>query len=174
MQRTEFSAHRVMVLGPKSHAVLLLRSILNTVGVGRVVHVEHSSRALELLGMEQFSAVFFDPAMDPIADQPFVVAARRSEAVINPMIPIFALQESARRRDVEEARDTGVTDVLTTPISPKTVMTKLRVATVSPRPFIASNEFFGPDRRARLRPTYYGSDRRMRAPKKAKVDFTMI
>jgi CheY-like chemotaxis protein len=173
MERSEFSAHRVLVLGTKSHAMLLLRSILGTVGVGRVVHVEHPHRALELLGMEHFSAVFCDPAAEA-GEQSFVAAARRNEAMLNPMIPIFVLRESARRRDVEVARDAGVTDMLTTPISPRTVITKLKTATRAPRPFIAGAEFFGPDRRARARPAYYGSDRRTRAPKKSKVDFTPV
>ena len=75
---------------------------------------------------------------------------------------------------MEKARDLGVTDVLTVPISPKTLVTKLQVATHSPRPFIVSNEFFGPDRRAQSRPAYYGADRRKRAAKKAKLDFTAI
>jgi two-component system chemotaxis response regulator CheY len=75
---------------------------------------------------------------------------------------------------VEAARDTGVTDVLTMPISPKTLVTKLQVATHTPRAFIVAPEFFGPDRRAKARPTYFGADRRKRTAKKAKVDFTNI
>ena len=104
----------------------------------------------------------------------FPTAARRREGMLNPMIPIFAIREGARRKDVKQARDTGVTDVLTTPISPKTIMAKLHGALVAPRPFIVANEFFGPDRRAKARAPYYGSDRRTRVAKKAKVDFTLI
>jgi two-component system, chemotaxis family, chemotaxis protein CheY len=174
MERSEFSAHRVLVLGAKSHAIMLLRSILGNVGVGKVVHVEHPRRALELLGMEHLSAVFYDPAIEPAGEPPFMMAARRGKAMLNPMIPIFVLQERPRRLDVEKARDAGATDVLTTPMSPRTVMTKLRAATQSPRAFIAGADFFGPDRRAMLRPNYYGSDRRRRAPKKTRVDFTPV
>ena len=75
---------------------------------------------------------------------------------------------------MEVARDSGVTDVLTIPISPKTLVTKLQVATHSPRPFIVATEFFGPDRRGKARPAYNGSDRRKRIAKKAKMDFTAI
>ena len=53
-------------------------------------------------------------------------------------------------------------------------MTKLQAATQSPRPFIVATEFFGPDRRAKARPAYFGTDRRKRVAKKAKVDFTAI
>ncbi|HEX4026937.1 MAG TPA: hypothetical protein VHX18_04900 [Rhizomicrobium sp.] len=171
MEPSDFSAYRVLVLGAKTHGILLLRSVLNIIGVVKVVHVEHPRRALELLRIEHFNAVFCDLAVDGAGEPPFVVSARRDQSMLNPMIPIFLLQENPCRRDVEKARDVGATDVLTTPISPKTVITKLRK---SPRPFIAGNEFFGPDRRAGYRPAYHGSDRRTRAPRKAKVDFTIV
>jgi DNA-binding response OmpR family regulator len=105
---------------------------------------------------------------------PFLAAARRSKSVRNPMIPIFLLKERASRRDVEIARDAGGTDIVTVPISPKTLHAKLEAAVTAPRPFIVAGEFFGPDRRARLRPAFRGADRRKRAPRKAKFDFVHI
>ncbi len=174
MERTEFHAHRALIVGAKTHAQQLLRSILSIAGVGKITHVEDSARALELLGMEHFSVVFCDQKVCVAGEKSFVESARRSDAMLSPMVPIFLLQERARRRDVEKARDTGVTDVLTTPISPKILLEKLRAATQTPRPFIVAPDFFGPDRRAVARPTYFGSDRRKRAPKKVKVDFTHI
>ena len=174
MERTEFHAHRALIVGAKTHALQLLRSILSIAGVGKITHVEDSGRALELLGMEHFSVVFCDHKIGGAGEKSFVAASRRGDAMLNPMVPIFMLQERARRRDVEKARDTGVNDVLTTPISPKILLEKLRAATQAPRPFIVAPEFFGPDRRAKVRPTYFGSDRRKRAPKKVKVDFTYI
>ena len=174
MDRVDFSQHRVLLVGPKTHALQLLRSVMAIAGVGKMVHVEEARRALELLGMEHFHAVFYDERMNKAPERPFLVAARRDEAMLNPMLPIFEFQERARRRNVEKARDLGVTDVLTVPISPKTLVTKLQVATHSPRPFIVANEFFGPDRRAKARPTYFGRDRRTRVSKKARIDLTHI
>jgi two-component system chemotaxis response regulator CheY len=174
MERIDFSAHRVLLVGAKTHAIQLLRSLLTNAGIGKVSHVEEGRRALELLSMEHFSAVFCDYGLDEAAEKPFIVSARRGEGMLNPMIPIFVLQERARRRDVEKARDTGVTDVLTTPISPKTLLSKLQAATQTPRAFIVANEFFGPDRRAKARPSYFGRDRRTRVSKKARIDLTHI
>ena len=101
---------------------------------------------------------------------PFALAARRSQMLLNPMIPIFAVYGGARRRDVETARDQGINDVICRPMSLKTVTDKLRAALAAPRPFIAAPEFFGPDRRARELP-WRGEDRRTRAPKKIRVQF---
>ena len=174
MERADFSSHRVLILSGKTHAAALLRSIMNIIGLTKITLVGDSRRALELLAMEHFTSVFFDPKSEDIDGMSFPVAARRKGGMLNPMIPIFGLQDRARRRDVEKARDVGVTDVITAPISPRTLMTKLQMAVGTPRPFIVSSQFFGPDRRSRARPPYYGADRRIRVAKKAKMDFTHI
>jgi PleD family two-component response regulator len=174
MERVDFSLHRVLVVGPKTHAVQLLRSVMDIAGVSRVVHVEKSRDAIELLASEHFSAVFYEQSVEPVDTVPFALAARRRETMVNPMLPIFALAPRARRRDVEDARDRGVNDVLTTPISPQTIATKLRAAAESPRPFIVAKEFFGPDRRGKGRTAYFGAERRVRSGRKIKMDLTLI
>jgi len=172
MDQTEFSGHRVLLLGAKTHNIQILRSVLALVGVGKMIYTEDRTTALHLLCMEHFNAVFCE--LDAQSQLAFVRAARRREGVLNPMIPIFLLQSQMRRRHLEKARDSGATDLLTVPVSPRTVAGKLRAATKTPRPFIAGQEFFGPDRRARVRPGYIGPDRRKKSPKKTRVDFVHI
>ena len=173
MDRSDFSSHRVLILGGKTHTIGILRSILGIAGVTQIIHVEETLRALELLSMEHFTAVFCDQLADGVDGMSFPTAARRREGMLNPMIPIFVLQDRARRSDVERARDLGVTDILTTPLSPRTLVTKLQAAISAPRSFIVAPEFFGPDRRAK-RDAYNGSERRTRKPKKARVDLTHV
>ena len=172
MEHTEFNAHRVLMLGPKNHAIQVLRSVLVIIGVGKIVHVEDAPSALELLTMEHFHAVFC--VLEGEAQAEFVIAARRRSAMLNPTIPIFMLQTHAQRRQIEKARDSGVTDFLTTPVSPKTVAAKMKAAMKNPRPFIVAREFFGPDRRAKARPDYLGHDRRKKAPRRMRFDLTQL
>ena len=174
MERTDFSAHRVLVVGKKTHSIQLLRSVLGIAGVGKIIHVEEGRRALDLLEMEAFSAVYCDHKVGPVSGMPFLVAPRRKDQLLNPMVPIFVLQDRARRRDVEAARDTGVTDVLTMPISPKTLLTKLYAATQVPRPFIVSPDFSDPTAAARRAPPISAPIAASGAPRKAKVDFTHV
>ena len=174
MDRADFSGQRILIVGPKNHTLGLLRSIMGVMGITNILQVDDSSRALDLLATEGFNAVFCTPEVQDIDGMSFPVAARRRDGMLNPMIAIFMVQERARRRDVEKARDVGVTDVLTTPVSPKTIMTKLKAAEVHPRPFIVATEFFGPDRRAKNRAPWTGEERRKRVAKKQKVDFTHI
>lgn len=177
MEGIDLSSMRVLLVGTNTNALQLLRSLLATAGVGTIVRVEDSQRALELLSVENVNAVFCDSKVDQAVhradEKPFIVAVRRNKSMLSPMVPIFLLQECASRRDVVQARDYGVTDVLTTPISPKTLIAKLRTANLTPRPFIASKKYFGPDRRAKARLGYLCSDRRTSVAKQIKVDFKL-
>jgi hypothetical protein len=92
---------------------------------------------------------------------PFYRAARRVAGLVDPMIPIFMICSSPRRRFVESLRDEGVTDVVARPTAAGTLMRKLRLALELPRAFIKVGDFFGPDRRSGQRPEFFGGvDRR--------------
>lgn len=169
MEQADFAGLRVLIVGGKGHAVHTLRTVLSNAGITNTVAIEDSRRALELLRGESFDAVYCDEHAAHVGPLSFPMAARRSPGLLNPMVPIFLIYGSARRSQVEKARDIGVTDVMTRPISVRTLTRKLVVALANPRPFIAAPEFFGPDRRVQDRKVYRGTDRRSRTPKKLKV-----
>ena len=167
MAAFNFASTRVLVVGAKGQSGPLMRTVLTAAGLSKVVLIDEPRRALESLCAEPFDAVFAE-ATARLEDASFALAVRRSDQVLNPMIPIFAVYSGARRRDVEQERDDGITDVICRPVSPKTIADKLRLALAAPRPFIAAAGFFGPDRRAKERP-WRGADRRTVTPKKIKV-----
>jgi two-component system, chemotaxis family, chemotaxis protein CheY len=166
MRKSDFAALRVQIVGVKGHAGAMLRVVLSAAGVGHVVQTEDSRRALELLSTEHFDALFVEEThLDSLN---FARSPRRRASLRNPLIPIFAIYSGPRRRDVERARDMGVTGVICRPVSPKTVSEKLVSALARPRPFISAPNFFGPDRRARPRP-WRGNERRKQVPRKTKI-----
>ncbi|HEY4274239.1 MAG TPA: hypothetical protein VGM68_02055 [Rhizomicrobium sp.] len=169
MEQRDLVAARILVLGAKGPGGSMLRTVLSAAGITKVTLVDEPRRALDLLCTDPFDAVFVEGATE-LDEKPFALAARRHAMLLNPMIPIFAVYDGPRRRDIEMSRDQGITDVICRPMSPKTVTDKLRAALRTPRPFIAAPEFFGPDRRAKERP-WRGDDRRVIKPRKAKVKF---
>src|ERR1700761_1408888 len=100
MDRTDLGGHRILIVSAKTHATGLLRSILGMLGVTSILQVEDGSTGLECLKREGFTAVFCSPNVAPISGLTFPVAARRHPGMVNPTVPIFMLQERARRRDV--------------------------------------------------------------------------
>ena len=174
MEVENFSDMRVLLLARKGSSTQVMRTVFNLAGVTKVTIVEEPRRAIELLCAEHFHAVFLEGTLEHDG-MPFAQAARRVPALLNPMIAIFAVFPEARKRDVETARDLGVHDVICRPVSPKTVMTKLRATLAEPRPFIAAPSFFGPDRRAKSRAAGApAQERRQRIAKKTKVSVALI
>ena len=169
MDRTEFGKLRVLLVGGKPHAAATLRAVLDLAGIQRITTAAEPHRALLLLREQEYDAIFCDEHVSPVDGLPFPLAARRAGGVLNPLMPLFLLCNAPPRRQVERARDDGITDVLVRPVSAATVMRKLRAALAAPRPFILAGEFFGPDRRGQGRSPFRGDDRRRRLPKKIKV-----
>ena len=64
MEPSDFSAYRVLVLGAKTHGILLLRSVLNIMRGRQGCSCRTSPARLELLRIEHFNAVFCDLAVD--------------------------------------------------------------------------------------------------------------
>jgi two-component system chemotaxis response regulator CheY len=170
----DFSKVRILLVARKGGPTHILRTVLGIAGISKIVNVEEARRAIELLCTEHFHAVFVEGALEHDA-MPFALAARRLPALLNPMIPIFAVFPEARKRDVETARDLGVHDVICRPVSPRTIATKLRDVLAAPRPFIAAPSFFGPDRRSKSRAgASPHHERRGRSARKTKVSVSLI
>lgn len=169
-RQADWGALRLLIVGGKIHTAQTLRTVLGIVGIRDVTIATDSAAALELLRNQKYAAVFCDDNAAPIKQMPFSRAARHSSGVINPMIPIFLVSSTPRRRLIEAERDRGISDVIARPVSAATIMRKLRLVMENPRSFIKAGEYFGPDRRGETRPPFKGNDRRDRAARKVKVN----
>ena len=74
---------------------------------------------------------------------------RESEGAQYRRTPIIMVSRPRPRRDIELARDAGVTEFIVTPIAPITLQDRIRALREKPRDFVQSPRFNGPDRRRR-------------------------
>lgn len=169
MNGEEFKYARVLVASGKSHVVQVMRHVLAIAGVQEISVAVTAQAALDMLASNRFNAVFCDMSCAELDGKSFAHVVRRHATVLNPMVPLFLVCAGPRFRDVELARDTGYSDVLCRPVSAATVMRKLRQVMETPRSFIASSSFFGPDRRSKQRPAFRGKERRTRSTRKVKI-----
>jgi CheY-like chemotaxis protein len=167
--QTDFRGVRILVVSARPHVVQVLRHVFAINGVLEIEVSTSAQVALDLLASNRFGAVFCDDSCGMIGGKSFAFVVRRNAAVLNPMVPLFLVCGGPRQRDVEIARDTGYSDVLTRPVSAATIGRKLKQVTDNPRPFIAASDFFGPDRRAARRPPFHGEERRKRSARKVKI-----
>ena len=85
---------------------------------------------------------------------------RQPEANANPYVPIIMLTGHSEKHRVVRARDAGITEFLTKPISAKSLYERIVNVVVRPRPFVKTKTYFGPDRRRNVNPNYTGVERR--------------
>jgi CheY-like chemotaxis protein len=171
---SELKHLHVLLVGGRPAGLQILRTAFGLLGMSHITMAAEAPRAIDALRSQRFAAIFCDAAVAQYKGMSFPVAARRADGVLNPMTPLFVILSHARQRQVEHARDIGVTDVLTHPVSAATIARKLQAAIAQPRAFIAAPTFFGPDRRSRRRETWSGEERRKRVAKKTKVTLSEI
>jgi DNA-binding response OmpR family regulator len=75
-------------------------------------------------------------------------------------VPIIMLTGHSDKKRVMIARDAGITEFLTKPISAKSLYERILNVVLRPRPFVKTKTYFGPDRRRNVNPNYSGVERR--------------
>jgi two-component system, chemotaxis family, chemotaxis protein CheY len=85
---------------------------------------------------------------------------RQPGANPNPYVPIIMITVHSDRKGIFLARDAGVTEILTKPISANGLYQRIVSVVTNPRPFIKTKNYFGPDRRRNPNSAYAGTERR--------------
>ncbi len=150
--------------------------MLSAMGIGRAVTASSGQQAQERLlqlnaerGADNIDVVISDWMMPGSSGHDLLRWIRsRPEDTIR-FLPVIICTASASREMVELSRDGGATEVLVKPVSAQKIAERLIYLIDSPRPFLETPAFFGPDRRRRLVP-HKGSDRRSVNSKNIKVN----
>jgi two-component system chemotaxis response regulator CheY len=137
----------------------IMGTVLNAAGMHDLHFAVDGREGLEKLGQNSFDCLYVDFEMPRMNGLEFVDRVRRSD---NPhrYVPIIMLTGYSDYEHLSKARDRGVTEFLRKPVSARDILLRLEAVILRPRPFVTSEDFFGPDRR-RTKPTaYLGPKRR--------------
>ncbi|OLF81489.1 hypothetical protein AWH62_02120 [Maricaulis sp. W15] len=132
----------------------MLLGLLRDAGAGDVMLAKRGDAALMQIAERTPSVIIADwhNHDDPTEDRlKLVRAIRESEHAPYRHTPIVLISQPRSRREVERARDVGVSEFLITPIAPITLQNRLQALDTQPRDFISAARFAGPDRRRRPR-----------------------
>lgn len=143
----ELDTVRVMVVEDSRHMRQILKSLLHSLGITNITEAEDGTEAYQKLQSAEFDLIISDLMMEPMDGFTFVRKIRRSEDSPDPFLPVIILSGYTEKFRVKEARDAGVNEILAKPISAKELAAKIRAVIESPRPYIKSKTYFGPDRR---------------------------
>lgn len=138
----------------------ILVKVLKTFGFNQVHVVEDGTRALNYMQHEPIDLVLTDWDMAPMGGIEFTQHLRNDATSPNPFVPVVMVTGRASRKDVEAARDAGVTEFLIKPFMVEDLRRHIESIVKNPRPFVFANSFVGPDRRRKRLPPPNGKDRR--------------
>ena len=147
----------------------VVESLLHGIKFGRVSSAPDGAEAIDYFktlhagggygGGPTFDIVISDLLMAPINGLLFLRWLRTAKESPNRFIPFIMLSGAADASYVNAARDLGVTEFLSKPFSVTSVYKKILEAVDYPRQFVATQSYFGPDRRRKDK-SPPGEDRR--------------
>ena len=151
---------KILIVDDNKHTRLLLAQILRAVGITQTVEAGDGAEGLQALRNHAIDIVLTDLAMEPVDGVAFVRMLRAAHDSPSHMVPVVMITGHATLKRIAEARDAGVNEFMAKPITARGVLERLALVIDHPRPFIRSDDYFGPDRRRRHDPKYAGPWRR--------------
>jgi len=156
----DFNRLRFLVIEDNAHMRRIMHALLHSFGAREVVEAQDGASGLDAFTKFAPDIVVADWVM-PIFDGLELTRMIRQQGVsTNPYVPIIMLTGHSDRKRVVDARDAGVTEFLAKPVSAKALYARVVSVVASPRPFIKTRTYFGPDRRRNAGHGYTGPERR--------------
>lgn len=157
---SDFSRLRVLIVDDNHHMINIVKTILRGFGIKDFLEARDAAEAFDLFRGTAVDFIVLDFAMNILDGTDFVRLVRTGSDSPNPYVPIIMLTAYSERSRVLAARDAGVTEFCCKPVTPVELYKKVAAIVNSPRPFVRSNVYVGPDRRRHKDDNYKGDDRR--------------
>lgn len=160
---TGYENLRVVLADDNAHMRSIVSAVLKSIGIKDIREARNGAEALSLLCEGPSDVAVVDFRMEPIDGVEFTRLVRTAKDSKNPYLPIIMLTGYADRTRVVEARDAGVTELIVKPVTASAVISRLNAVIYHPRPFVRTDDYFGPCRRRKATPGYAGPERRRQA-----------
>ena len=158
--QSDFGRLRALVAEDNEHMRILLRALLNAVGIRRIKECADGADALAALSLFEPEFVITDLSMARMDGIEFTRAVRALPKPSLNTVPIIMVTGHTERARIEAARDAGVTELLVKPVSAQALFARIEEIVLRPRPFVRAGGYYGPDRRRHAKPNYAGPWRR--------------
>lgn len=155
----DLSLFTVLIADDNAYMRSLLRSLMRTMGVGTVIGVSDGGEAIETLkkvgqdpmrgGINSVDFLMANWQMAPVDGLLLLKWVRRHKESPDKFLPFVMVTGHADMGHVNEARDLGVTEILSKPYSVQNLVQRLTQLIERPRQYVLAPSYFGPDRRRR-------------------------
>jgi CheY-like chemotaxis protein len=138
---------KVLLVDDNEHMRAIVGTILKGIGIVNLREARDGSEALEALRTWPADIAIVDFRMEPMDGVDLTRLVRNAADSRNPFLPIIMMTGFADRPRVEEARDSGVTELIVKPVTAGAIIDRLNAVVYRPRPFVRTADYFGPQRR---------------------------
>jgi CheY-like chemotaxis protein len=140
----------VLIADSNSYLSMVVHSMLRGFGTSKVLEVRNSISLLQTLSNQKIDILLCDSRLPPHGGLSLTRAIRRKVDNEHRMIPILIMSSDTRETTVKQARDVGANMVIAKPMSPASLYDRLAWIALTPRQFVDSPTYFGPDRRFKI------------------------
>jgi CheY-like chemotaxis protein len=154
------SALKFLIVDDQSFTREIVSTILKSADVKHLDYASDGAGALERIRIAMPDIVITDQLMVGMEGIDLIRLIRGSPDSPNPFLPIIMLTGRTDEAFVGEARDAGMTEFASKPITAGNLLSRVNACIMRPRPFVRKEGYFGPDRRRRANPDYVGKKRR--------------
>lgn len=151
---------KVLVVDDCRFMCELLDCILKSFGIDHLKYAGDGTEAWPILGHFRPDIVICDWEMAPQNGPEFVRRLRHESDDENRFAHVIMLTAYSEKQRVMHARDIGVTEFLTKPVTARDLFSRLNSIIENPRPFIECPTYHGPDRRRVRSIAYNGVEKR--------------
>ena len=163
----DLSNLRVLLVEDNEFLRKLVTSVLSSLGIRRVQKAKEGGEAWSLFQASAPDLIIVDWVMSPIDGPTFVQRVRHDKSSRNSYVPIIMLSAYSDMSRVVAARDMGVNEFLAKPVSATQLYDRIERVIEIERPFVRSDNYFGPCRRRRDDPKFRGEEKRKHAANEA-------
>lgn len=150
----------VLIADQNLHTQSIVKTLLKGIGIRNVRTANDAADAFAALQNTPVDLIIIDHVLATVDGIEFCRQVRRAKDSPNVYVPIIMLTSNTEHKFVMRARDAGVTEFLSKPVSAKTLNDRITTIMKNPRPFARSPRFFGPDRRRSYIEEFSGDEQR--------------
>ncbi|HEY1097171.1 MAG TPA: response regulator [Alphaproteobacteria bacterium] len=140
---------RVLIIDENPPVRLLMRSLLLDLGIGMIDMAAHAEQGWDFYNRFRPDMIVLDwPATDRTALD-FIQRVRNHPDSPLPHVPIIVVTGHSPAERVKQIRDAGASDLIIKPFTMHSLVSHLIHIVETPRAFVRTPYFVGPDRRRR-------------------------
>ncbi len=160
----------VLIVDDNTHMIHIVKTILRGFGIKSFFEATDAAEAFDIVKSDGPDVIIVDYQMDLLDGVDFTRLVRTGDDISNPYVPIIMLSAHSERKRVIAAREAGVTEFCCKPVTAEDLYKKFCAIVNSPRQFVKTSSYFGPDRRRHSNESYKGPFRRKTDEGRESVD----